>query len=103
MHSVKYTTASIFKYLTLILGALVALIPIVVVFFASLKTGTEYASTGPLTLPENWLNFSNYTKAFVDGKMLLGFKKYCHYRCDFYCGCHVDGFDDGLYFIALQI
>lgn len=74
MHSVKYTTASIFKYLTLILGALVALIPIVVVFFASLKTGTEYASTGPLTPPENWLNFSNYTKAFVDGKMLLGFK-----------------------------
>lgn len=74
MHSVKYTTASIFKYLTLILGALAALIPIVVVFFASLKTGPEYASTGPLTLPENWLNFSNYTKAFVDGKMLLGFK-----------------------------
>lgn len=74
MHSVKYTTASIFKYLTLILGALVALIPIVVVFFASLKTGAEYASTGPLTPPENWLNFSNYTKAFVDGKMLLGFK-----------------------------
>ncbi|WP_339316566.1 carbohydrate ABC transporter permease [Paenibacillus sp. FSL R10-2734] len=74
MHSVKYTTASIFKYLTLILGALAALIPIAVVFFASLKTGSEYASTGPLTLPENWLNFSNYTKAFVDGKMLLGFK-----------------------------
>lgn len=74
MHSVKYTTASIFKYLTLILGALAALIPIVVVFFASLKTGPEYASTGPLTLPENWMNFSNYTKAFVDGKMLLGFK-----------------------------
>lgn len=74
MHSVKYTTASIFKYFTLILGALAALIPIVVVFFASLKTGPEYASTGPLTLLENWLNFSNYTKAFVDGKMLLGFK-----------------------------
>ncbi|WP_440961741.1 carbohydrate ABC transporter permease [Paenibacillus nitricinens] len=74
MHSVKYSTASIFKYLTLILGALAALVPIVVVFFASLKTGPEYASTGPLTLPENWLNFSNYTKAFVDGKMLLGFK-----------------------------
>lgn len=74
MHTVKYTTASIFKYLTLILGALAALIPIVVVFFASLKTGTEYANTGPLTLPENWFNFSNYTKAFVDGKMLLGFK-----------------------------
>lgn len=74
MHSAKYTTASIFKYLTLILGALAALIPIVVVFFASLKTGAEYSSTGPLTLPDNWFNFSNYTKAFIDGKMLLGFK-----------------------------
>ncbi len=74
MHTVKYTAASVFKYLTLILGALVALIPIVVVLFASLKTGPEYASTGPLTLPENWFNFSNYTKAFIDGKMLLGFK-----------------------------
>ncbi|ULO06084.1 carbohydrate ABC transporter permease [Paenibacillus sp. 19GGS1-52] len=74
MHNVKYTAASVFKYLTLILGALAALVPIVVVLFASLKTNTEYASTGPLTLPENWLNFSNYTKAFVDGKMLLGFK-----------------------------
>lgn len=74
MHTVKYTAASVFKYLTLILGALVALIPIVVVLFASLKTGPEYASTGALTLPENWFNFSNYTKAFIDGKMLLGFK-----------------------------
>lgn len=73
MHTVKYSLAGIFKYLTLILGALAALIPIVVVLFASLKTGTEYANTSPLTPPENWLNFANYTKAFVDGKMLLGF------------------------------
>ncbi|MNB63318.1 L-arabinose transport system permease protein AraQ [compost metagenome] len=73
MHSLRYRTASVFKYATLILGALVALIPIIVVFFASLKTGSEYASTSPLTPPSNWLNFANYTKAFVDGKMLLGF------------------------------
>ncbi|MFP4977291.1 carbohydrate ABC transporter permease [Paenibacillus sp. CN-4] len=73
MHTVKYSLASILKYLTLILGALAALIPIVVVLFASLKTGTEYGNTSPLTPPENWLNFANYTKAFVDGKMLLGF------------------------------
>ncbi|UQZ35691.1 sugar ABC transporter permease [Paenibacillus sp. PK3_47] len=73
MHTFKYSAASFFKYLTLVLGALMALIPIAVVFLASLKTNAEYASTGPLTLPENWLNFSNYTKAFVDGKMLLGF------------------------------
>lgn len=73
MHTSKYTIASIFKYLSLILWSLVALIPILVILIASLKTNAEYASTGPLTLPENWLNFSNYTKAFVDGKMFLGF------------------------------
>jgi multiple sugar transport system permease protein len=73
MQPFKYSAASFFKYLTLVLGALAALIPIIVVFFASLKTNAEYASTGPLTMPENWLNFTNYTKAFVDGKMLLGF------------------------------
>lgn len=73
MYKAKYAVAGVFKYLTLLLGAFVALVPIVVVFFASLKTNAEYASTGPLTPPENWFNFENYTKAFVDGKMLLGF------------------------------
>ncbi|GLC89583.1 carbohydrate ABC transporter permease [Lysinibacillus piscis] len=66
--------ASLFvKYGSLIIGALAALIPIIVVFFASLKTRSEYASTGPLTPPENWFYFENYTRAFMEGKMLLGF------------------------------
>lgn len=73
MYKAKYAVAGVFKYLSLLLGAFVALVPIVVVFFASLKTNAEYASTGPLTPPENWFNFANYTKAFVNGKMLLGF------------------------------
>ncbi|AOZ94169.1 carbohydrate ABC transporter permease [Paenibacillus crassostreae] len=73
MYQLKYRTASIFKYFTLILGAFMALVPIVVVLFASLKTGTEYNSTSPLSPPADWLNFANYTKAFVNGKMLLGF------------------------------
>lgn len=73
MYKAKYAVAGVFKYLSLLLGAFVALVPIVVVFFASLKTNAEYASTGPLTPPDNWFNFANYTKAFVGGKMLLGF------------------------------
>ncbi|GGH27969.1 carbohydrate ABC transporter permease [Paenibacillus segetis] len=73
MFRLKYATANVFKYLTLLLGAFVSLVPIVVVLFASLKTNKEYGSTGPLTPPENWANFANYTKAFVEGKMLLGF------------------------------
>jgi len=50
-----------------------AIIPIVVVFFASFKDNKEYSKSGALTLPNNWLNFENYKTAFVDGKMLLGF------------------------------
>nr|WP_017813117.1 MULTISPECIES: carbohydrate ABC transporter permease [Paenibacillus] len=73
MYRLKYSAMSTFKYATLIIGAIIALLPILVVFFASFKTKQEYAVTSPLLPPENWLNFANYTKAFVDGKMLLGF------------------------------
>ncbi|MDO7906805.1 carbohydrate ABC transporter permease [Paenibacillus sp. JX-17] len=73
MNMLKQSSAGIFKYVTLLLGAFVALLPIVVVFFASFKTKAEYGSTSPLTPPADWLNFANYTKAFIDGKMLMGF------------------------------
>ncbi|OAB47118.1 carbohydrate ABC transporter permease [Paenibacillus antarcticus] len=73
MYKLKYTIASILKYLSLIIATLVVLIPIVVIIFASLKTGQEYATSNPLEPPTNWFNFANYSKAFVGGKMLLGF------------------------------
>ncbi|GAA0290563.1 multiple sugar transport system permease protein [Gracilibacillus halotolerans] len=71
---IKYTLGSIFKYASLILGAFAAIIPIMIVFFASFKTGGEYTTTGPLTPPMDWLNFENYKRAFVEGNMLTGFK-----------------------------
>ncbi|MGD0033970.1 carbohydrate ABC transporter permease [Paenibacillus illinoisensis] len=74
MHQLKYTLASLFKYASLLLAAFIALVPIVVVLFASFKTNAEYATSSPLAPPANWLNFANYTKAFVDGNMLIGFK-----------------------------
>ncbi|GIP51654.1 carbohydrate ABC transporter permease [Paenibacillus vini] len=73
MYRLKYTAASIVKYASLLLGAFAALIPIAVVLFASFKTNKEYGETSPLTPPDNWLNFANYSKAFINGKMLLGF------------------------------
>ncbi|WP_334071991.1 carbohydrate ABC transporter permease [Paenibacillus sp. A14] len=73
MYRVKYATANLIKYASLLLGTLAALIPIFVVFFASFKTNKEYGTSSPLTPPDNWLNFANYTKAFTNGKMLLGF------------------------------
>lgn len=73
MYRLKYAVGSTFKYITLALGAFAALLPIIVVFFSSLKTNAEYGATSPLDPPQNWTNFANYTKAFVDGKMMLGF------------------------------
>ncbi len=70
----KYAAGSILKYCSLIIGGIVALLPIMVVFFASFKTGTEYTTTGPLTPPNDWLNFENFKRAFVEGNMLTGFK-----------------------------
>lgn len=74
MTQLKYTLASVVKYASLVIAAFIALLPIVVILFASLKTNAEYATSSPLAPPANWLNFANYTKAFVDGNMLVGFK-----------------------------
>lgn len=65
--------AIVFKYVSLVMAVLIAIIPLAVVFIGSFKTKDEFSSTGVLELPSNWLNFDNYIKAFVDGKMLLGF------------------------------
>ncbi|SER49172.1 multiple sugar transport system permease protein [Gracilibacillus ureilyticus] len=62
------------KYVSLILGVVAAILPILIVFFAAFKTGTEYTTTGPLTPPEDWTNFENFKRAFTEGNMLTGFK-----------------------------
>lgn len=73
MDKFNRSLGAIFKYGSLILGGFIALIPIVVIFFASFKTGTEYTTTGPLTPPSDWSNFTNYLRAFTEGNMLTGF------------------------------
>jgi raffinose/stachyose/melibiose transport system permease protein len=65
------TTA--FKYLSLLLGVFAALFPIVIVLFTSFKTPEENASTSALEAPQNWFNFINYKRAFIEGNMLTGF------------------------------
>jgi ABC-type glycerol-3-phosphate transport system permease component len=61
------------KWASLILAALVVLIPLVVVLFAALKTHREYNATGPLTPPHNWFNLANFRTAWTNGDMLQGF------------------------------
>ncbi len=73
MKTKKITFGKILQYLILLIGATVAILPILVVFIGSFKSNTEFLSTGVLELPKS-LDFSNYKMAFVNGQMLLGFK-----------------------------
>ncbi len=69
----KITPGSIFKYTVLTIGAIVALLPLLVVLIGSIKSNEEFLTTSVLSLPKS-LDFSNYKTAFVDGQMLTGFK-----------------------------
>ncbi|MFG2129837.1 carbohydrate ABC transporter permease [Streptomyces sp. NPDC048751] len=61
-------------YLSLIIAALVVLLPLGVVFLTSLKTPEETArGGGALTLPHDLFNLHNYVTAFQDGQMLAAF------------------------------
>ena len=70
---VRSGSATTAKYTSLIVAAVVTILPLSVLLFAGLKTAPEYAQTGPFTPPSNWLNFDNFVTAFVSGKMLEGF------------------------------
>jgi multiple sugar transport system permease protein len=61
------------KYVSLVIGALAAIIPLSVLLIASFKTSSEFGQTGPFDLPANWFNFANYAEAFEKGGMIEGF------------------------------
>lgn len=73
MRKEKITFGKCLQYLILVVGAIVALLPILVVFIGSFKSNSEFLSSGVLSLPKK-LDFSNYKTAFINGQMLLGFK-----------------------------
>lgn len=64
----------ILKYALLIFLLIIFVVPILSIFIASFKTGAEYNTTGPLALPQSFLNFENFKTAFTKGNMLTGFK-----------------------------
>ncbi|MFJ8870810.1 carbohydrate ABC transporter permease [Streptomyces sp. NPDC102473] len=65
--------AAVLKYLSLLLASAVVLVPLVVILLTSLKTGSEVANSGPLSLPGDWFNFTNYATAVEQGAMLRAF------------------------------
>ncbi len=72
-HPTRAAIAVTLKYVTLVLAAVMVVLPMGVILFTSLKTANEATTTDALTPPSNWFNFSNYVTSFNDGKMLLGF------------------------------
>lgn len=70
---VKNILGFIVKYGSLLIGAAVAIVPVLVVIIGSFKSKQEFLTTGVLELPKNF-TFNNYVTAFVDGQMLTGFK-----------------------------
>ena len=69
----KYYVSNAIRYLILITAALVIIAPMMVVLLGAFKTNEELLTTGPLTLPENWLNFDNFINAWTKGRMATGF------------------------------
>ncbi|GAA1366438.1 carbohydrate ABC transporter permease [Streptomyces beijiangensis] len=70
----RRSTAPTLAYLSLVVAALVVLLPLAGILLTSLKSSKEMADgSGALALPHDWLNFSNYATAFSDGHMLTAF------------------------------
>jgi len=69
---VENVVSQMLKYLALGAAAVITILPILVIFMGSFKTGAEFNSTGAFDLPRQF-TLENYKTAFVNGKMLLGF------------------------------
>ena len=67
--SAGFYIASFLKYLSLVFFSFVAVLPVVSCVITAFKTDEEYQSTNVMTLPESWLNFSNFTSAFTKAGM----------------------------------
>lgn len=72
-NKIKLVIFDIFKYVMLIIAALVALVPILVCIFAAFKTNDEYASSTALQLPESFLYFDNFRIAIEKANMFKCF------------------------------
>ncbi len=59
----------IVEYVSLIFFGLCAVVPVISCVITAFKTQEEYQATNVMTLPENWLNFDNFIKAFQTADM----------------------------------
>ncbi|MHB8128555.1 MAG: carbohydrate ABC transporter permease [Mobilitalea sp.] len=65
---------SILKYSTLLLAALVALLPMASAVITAFKSVEEYNTTNVMTPPKSWLYFDNFEIAWDAANMALAFR-----------------------------
>lgn len=65
---------TVIKYFSLIFFSFIAVLPIVSCVITAFKTEAEYKDTNVMVLPESWLNFDNFIKAFQKANMLTAFR-----------------------------
>lgn len=71
---IKKYAWNIFKYSSLVIGAFISVLPVVVCVITAFKTPEEYASTNVMTLPKDWTYFDNFIGAWQKANMGLAFK-----------------------------
>lgn len=72
---VKRTLSQVMKQIICIAMVAVVLAPIVLTFFASMKTKTDMINTSPLALPSfDRITFDNYKEVLTSKQLLTGFK-----------------------------
>ena len=74
MLKAKRSIIAVLKYITLILGAFVSVLPIIVCVITAFKTPEEYASTNVMTLPQSWAYFGNFIQAWSQANMGVAFR-----------------------------
>ena len=69
----KYYLANTLRYLILIITSLIVIMPLITVIFGAFKGHEELLMGNALSMPENWLNLSNFVTAWTKGNMATGF------------------------------
>lgn len=62
------------KYLSLVFGGFLSLLPLVSCVITAFKTPEEYASTNVMTLPASWGYLENFVQAWTQANMMLAFR-----------------------------
>ncbi|MBE5988115.1 carbohydrate ABC transporter membrane protein 2 (CUT1 family) [Lacrimispora xylanisolvens] len=65
---------TIVKYISLILGSVISVLPVIVCVITAFKTPEEYATTSVMTLPDSWLYLNNFIEAWQKANMGVAFR-----------------------------